>query len=77
MAGKKVPYIVHILLWVQSPSGTQKTARCGSYVSLQLIDLLTPEFSVAQRLEHPTSVRKVVVSIPICNPEYFSVFFSR
>ena len=44
------------------------------------IDLLTTEFtkefSVAQWLEHPTSVRKLVGSIPIWNSEFFSVFFS-
>ena len=34
--GQKSPYIVHILSWVQSPSGTQKTARSGGYVSSQL-----------------------------------------
>ena len=39
-------------------------------------DLLTTEFSVAQWLEHPSSVRKVVGSNPIWNSEFFSVFFS-
>ena len=41
------------------------------------IDLLTTEvLLVAQWLEHPTSVRKVVGSIPIWKSESFFVLFS-
>ena len=40
-------------------------------VTTPRIDLLITEFSVAQWLEHSTSVRKVVGSIPIWNSEFF------
>ena len=51
------------------------TPWCSSYVSPQLT-CSPAEFSVAQCLEHPTSVWKIMGSIPIWNSEFFPVFFS-
>ena len=43
------------------------TCDCAMRLCQPIIDLLTTEFSVAQWLEHLTSVLKVVGSIPIWN----------
>ena len=47
------------------------TARCSRYVSPQMT-CSSLEFTVAQWLEHPPSVWKVVGSISILNSEFFS-----
>ena len=46
------------------------TASCSRYVSPQMTYSLL-EFLVAQWLENPTSVWKVVGSIPIRNSQFF------